>query len=371
MVSSTPQPPWEGIGFYVWNLSQCLARLGHRIQIITRGSVARTTRQEVAGIPIWRTAFLPVYPWHVHLHGMVVDRLLQKLERDIDLIHVHTPLVKHPRSNRPVLVTVHTPMKSDVAAIPANSLLGALAKLQGPVSYVLERQLFERASRLTCVAHSVARELGAYGVAPSTVAVMGNGTDTELFSPAMPATPGGQPYFLTVSRLAPRKGMVDLVRCAEVVVSQVPAVRFLIAGSGPLEGQVKREIRRRRITGQVRLLGHVASRKSLVELYRGATAFIHPAHYEGLPTVLLEAMSCACPSIATSTGGAPDVIDHRKNGLLVPPGIPRQLAAAALELLRRPEFALRLGLAARRTVEARYSWHVIAGHYLSLYQELL
>jgi glycosyltransferase involved in cell wall biosynthesis len=165
--------------------------------------------------------------------------------------------------------------------------------------------------------------------------------------------------------------MVDLVRCAEVVVSQVPAVRFLIAGSGPLEGQVKREIRRRRITGQVRLLGHVASRKSLVELYRGATAFIHPAHYEGLPTVLLEAMSCACPSIATSTGGAPDVIDHRKNGLLVPPGIPRQLAAAALELLRRPEFALRLGLAARRTVEARYSWHVIAGHYLSLYQELL
>lgn len=121
----------------------------------------------------------------------------------------------------------------------------------------------------------------------------------------------------------------------------------------------------------VHLMGHIDDRKRLVELYRGASAFIHPAHYEGLPTALLEAMSCACPCIATATGGALDVMEHRKNGLLVPPGEPRQLASAVIELWRQPDFARCLGVAARSTVASRYAWQTVTAHFLSLYQQLL
>lgn len=371
MLASTPQPPREGIGFYVWNLSKSLAALGHQVHVITRARTARSYRRDVAGIPVWHVGFLPTYPLHVHLHGFLVDRLLRRLEREIDLIHAHTPLVKCPRTKRPLLVTVHTPMKSDVASIPRGTLLGTLARLQGPVSYMLEGRLFDQASTLTCVAPSVSRELGAYGVGPEHVTVTGNATDTELFSPASANSAGDQSNFLSVCRLAPRKGLLDLVRCAEIVVSQVPDARFLIAGSGPLEGRVKREIAWRHLSRHVHLMGHVDDRKRLVELYRGASAFIHPAHYEGLPTALLEAMSCACPCIATATGGALDVMEHRKNGLLVPPGEPRQLASAVIELWRQPDFARCLGVAARSTVASRYAWQTVTAHFLSLYQQLL
>src|SRR3954464_7899683 len=142
MILSAPLPPREGIGFYAWNLAKHLSRLGHQVQLITRGAARRTSREVVDGITIWRPAFVPAYPFHVHLHGLFIDRIVRELEPEVDLFHLHTPLVKWPATSLPALVTVHTPMKSDTGAIPAASLLGWLIKLQAPVSYQLEQRLF-------------------------------------------------------------------------------------------------------------------------------------------------------------------------------------------------------------------------------------
>ena len=371
MISSVPLPPREGLGFYVWNLSRHLVKLGHQVSIITRGGMGQTTRQVIEGVNIWRPTFWPLYPVHVHLHTPFVNRLLQKISAEVDLLHLHTPLVKWPHTKLPALVTVHTPMKSDTAAVPANNLLGWLVKLQAPVSFRLEQQLFNRANKLIAVASSVAEELQAYGVDPQQVDVLGNGVDTEIFFPARPPLNGTEPYFLTVARLGPRKGLEDLIRGAEGVVEQLPHVRFLIAGAGPLENQLSMEITRRGLDRQVILLGHIADRARLVELYRGAAAFVHPAHYEGLPTVLLEAMACGCPVIATAVSGALDVINHGQNGLLIPPRDPAQMSLALMQLLRQPDFSQELGQAARKTIEERYSWEVVGRNYVARYEALL
>ncbi len=143
MVLSTPLPPREGIGFYVWNLAGYLTRRGHQVHLITRGGAGPTTCEVVDGITVWRPTFLPVYPFHVHLHGLFVNRLLRKLEPELDVLHLHTPLVQLPHTKLPTLVTVHTPMKADTAAVPANNLLGWLVKLQAPVSYLLEQKVFD------------------------------------------------------------------------------------------------------------------------------------------------------------------------------------------------------------------------------------
>ncbi len=371
MISSTPIPPREGIGFYVWNLSHYLTALGHQVDIITRGQMGRMTKRVVDGITIWQPPFLPLYPFHVHVHGLFVDKLVQNLANKVDLFHLHTPLVKWPGSKKPALVTVHTPMKADTGSIPLTNLLGWLIKLQAPFSYRLEQQLFDRANKLTSVAHSVADELAAYGVNPKHVSVLANGVDTNIFFPTLDSKQQHEPYFLTAGRLAPRKGLKDLIACAEHVVKHYPTYRFLIAGGGPLEKELKYEIKRRNLAQNVKLLGHIQNREQLVELYRGATAYVHAAHYEGLPTVLLEAMACACPVVTTAVSGALDVIQNQQNGLLVPAKAPQQLANALIHLIEQPKLAATLGQAAYQTIKERYAWEVVSQNYVAQYESLV
>ncbi len=369
MLISTPLPAREGIGFYAWNLAQQLRAQGHSVHIITRGERGKPGHEQVAGVTIWRPTFWPLYPFHVDVHSMFVAKVLRMLEPELDVVHLHTPLVKLPPTTLPVLVTVHTPMKTDAAAIPADTLLGWLVKLQAPFSVRLEQQLLARATTITAVAHSVADELAAYSIQPDTVAVLGNGVDTDLFHPAA-VQPAAQPYFFTAGRLAPRKGLEDLLACAELVVAQQPAYRFLIAGAGPLERQLRQEVQRRGLQAHVQLLGHISDRQRLAELYRGASAYVHPAHYEGLPTVLLEAMACGTPVVATAISGALDVLDG-SNGLLVPVRQPHQLAAALLKLIAQPNLRQQLGAQAVATIRARYAWSSVSQSYLRHYQSII
>jgi glycosyltransferase involved in cell wall biosynthesis len=359
------------MGFYVWHLARFLASSGHQVQIITRGAPKATYRRSIEGLIVWQATFLPLYPFHVHLHNLFVNRLLREIEPQIDLLHHHSPLVMRPQTNLPCLVTVHTPMKADVASLRPDNPLSILAKLQAPISFRVEMGLFSSAGSITAVANSVALELSNYGLDPRQVSVLANGVDIQAFSPNGSLNRGRRPYCLTVGRLGPRKGLEDLLHCARLLIEPFPDLQFLIAGSGPLAGQLGAAIKKYGLHGRVKLLGHISHRAQLAELYRGATAYIHPAHYEGLPTVLLEAMACGRPVVATAVCGALDVIEEGCNGLLVPPKAPQAMAAAVTRIVRNPGLATQLGSAARRTVEERYSWDVVGHHYLEEYQKLL
>ncbi|MGE5223693.1 MAG: glycosyltransferase family 4 protein [Omnitrophica WOR_2 bacterium] len=371
MLTSAPLPPCEGIGHYVWNLSRYLIENRHQVQIITRGRAGRTSREVVEGITIWRPPFAPVYPFHVHLHGVFADKLIRRLEADLDLLHMHSPLVPNLDTGLPKLVTIHTPMKADAKAISVSNPLGLLVKLQAPVSYRLEKEMLNRANRLVAVACSVAEELQEYGVNPADVAVLGNAVDTRFFYPGKNGNTPESPYFLTAGRLGPRKGLEDLISCAEIVIERHPEVRFLIAGAGPLEKELRSQIVRKELAEQVILLGHISNRQQLLNLYRGATAYVHAAHYEGLPTVLLEAMACGRPVIATAISGALDVVREGQNGLLVPPRSPQKMAHAILRLLDNPQLGESIGRAAVQTVRSHYSWELVGRRYISEYEKLL
>ncbi|MCP5099968.1 MAG: glycosyltransferase family 4 protein, partial [Chloroflexi bacterium] len=266
---------------------------------------------------------------------------------------------------------VHTPMKADTGSIPVTNMLGLLIRLQAPVSYRLEDGIFAQAETLTAVAGSVAQELKAYAIDPRTVHVLGNGVDTDMFFPTEQIQPNDNPYFLTVGRLAPRKGLQDLVRAAAIVTERYPTHRFLIAGEGPLRSEIEREIERRGLQGKVKLIGHLTDREKLIRLYQGAAAYVHAAHYEGLPTALLEGMACGRPVVTTAVSGALDVIKHGENGLLVPPHAPEKLAEAVMDVIAQPHLATLLGQNAHQTIEERYSWHVISRHFLTCYEALV
>jgi glycosyltransferase involved in cell wall biosynthesis len=301
-----------------------------------------------------------------------VNRLIQQLEDEIDLIHLHTPLVKFPQTQLPGLVTFHNPMKADSASIREINLLAMLVKLQLPVSIRLEKELLAKGNMISAVANSVAQELGDYGLDPKTVQVVGNGADMQIFHPNSSNPSFHMPqYFLTAGRLGPRKGLEDLLVCARIIKEKQPGIEFWIAGSGPYESQLKSMATSLGLDDTIRFLGHISDRQEMADLYRGAIGYVHPAHYEGLPTVLLEAMACGKPVVATAVSGALDVVEDSVNGLMVPARTPERLAEKVSMLLEDQGFAERLGCAAHETIQQRYAWPVVASNYLDLYTKII
>jgi glycosyltransferase involved in cell wall biosynthesis len=301
-----------------------------------------------------------------------VDKLLSDLSSELDILHLHTPLVKKPKVNLPQLVTVHTTIMAGVSSFSVNDLWTLLNKAQAPISISIEKPLLLNAARLVCVAKSVSNELRAYGFNPASIGVLGNLVNTSVFSPSISQLRNNDiPYILTVGRLAPRKGLEDLINCAEIVKLLGYKIRFLIAGEGPLEQKISRMIRSKDLESTVHLLGLVSNRNMLVDLYRNSTTYLHPAHYEGLPTVVLEAMACGVPVVATTVSGIPDVIENNVNGILVSSHAPDQLANGIIKIIQNRDLGKQLGQNARDTILNRYSCEIVAQNYASEYRTLL
>ncbi len=369
LITSTPQPPQEGIGYYTYHLARELQRRGHAVTLFTRGTWRRVTVDTIDGVSVVRVPFAPVYPVHVHLHELVFNRIFRPREAAYDLVHQHTPLPPVLRTRLPVVLTVHTPMLEDARHAEIAGWLGLAIKLQAPLSARIERRLLQRADVITAVATSVAHELAEYGVRPDAVRVVGNGVDVDVFVPRRgPARPGG---ILYVGRLAHRKGLFELLEAVSRLRRRRPHVRLAIVGGGPLGPALRRRVKALEIGDAVDFTGPVSywERRALMGWFHWAEVYVQPSRYEGLSTTVLEAMACALPVVATAVSGHLDVVRDGENGLLVPPRDPDRLAAAIERVLDDPALRARLGGLARQTVEAWYTWRHVAERLEACYDQ--
>jgi glycosyltransferase involved in cell wall biosynthesis len=370
MLLSTVLPPQEGIGHYCWNLAQFLVRQGHRVDLITRGSAHAIAPQRLGEITIWRPPFITVYPLHVHLHGLFVNRLVRRLEGEVDMFHLHSPLVPVIRTRRPLLMTAHSSVRHDVICTPVNSFYTALMKLQGPFSAGLELALLRRANAVNADAPHVAQQLGDAPGAPRNILVSGNAIDDAIFNPP-PDSQARERMLLCAGRLSPGKGVEELLSAAAVVMQHDTSLRMVVAGDGPLRSALEQQALREGIAERVIFIGQVSDRQELAALYRRAMLFVLPSHHEGLPTVLLEAMACGCPVIATAVGGIPGVVHHAENGLLVPPRQAEILADAILQALADPAALERFSQNGLKTIRDGYTWEKLGAAYLKEYARLI
>jgi len=366
MIQSTPYPPEEGIGNYVANLAHELVDRGHSVSVLTRGGL-RQERTTEGGISVTRLPCPPVYPFHVDIHGVLVKRYLDDVSDRFDLVHAHTPLTPAVRGQLPLVSTVHTSVVEDVQHVRNGTVRGVLIRAMSSVaSRRLVANQTDAADRVTTVSERVGRELAEhYGVEHATV--VGNGVDPDCFYPDGADYDGR--YVLFVGRLDYPKGVPDLLEAAKSVVRN-HGIEFVVTGKGPQRDRLERLAERYGIADSVRFTGYV-SRERQIYLYQNATAFALPSHYEGLPTVLLEAMACGTPVVATAVGGCPEVIDDGTNGLLVPAGEPSSIAAALDELLDDAELRDRLGRKARQTILDRYTWEAVTNAFEQEYQAAL
>lgn len=171
----------------------------------------------------------------------------------------------------------------------------------------------------------------------------------------------------TVGRLADQKGYCYLIEAANLILQKEIQVYFLIIGDGPLAEEHKEQAERLGIADKIIFTG---GRTDVEELLHCMDLFASSSLWEGLPTVLLEAMAVDVPIVATDIPGTNELISHQQNGLLVKAYSPESLADGINELLHSPELRVKLAKNARKTVRG-YSIDSIAERYEALYQKMI
>jgi len=179
--------------------------------------------------------------------------------------------------------------------------------------------------------------------------------------------PADAPVALFAGRLMPQKGVNDLVAALDLLQHVRPGFRALIAGDGPLRGELEQTAHAFRLGGVSKFLGH---RDDVPALIAGCDVLVLPSLYEGLPNVVLEAMRAGKPVAATAAPGTTEVVRDEETGLLVPVRDPVALARALQKLLDDPALARRYGAAGRARVEAEFSAHAMIARYSWLYEGL-
>lgn len=384
-----------GMNVYVREVSRHLGQQGIAVDVYTRQQDPCSPRV-VEFAPQARVIHLPAGPTAPYSKHRVWDHLAEFLKEvqafrhsqgvHYDIIHSHywlsgwVALQLRQTWRVPVVHMSHTLgyAKNAVAQQPWE---------QEPVRRLqVEYEVLQKSDAL--IAESPAsKELMVrdYRVDPAKVQVIPCGVDTTLFAPQEQqqarralSLPASAPLLLFVGRVQALKGIDTLLRAAQVVRQRYPELQVLIIGGGVDEHDVheSEELRRLQMLGaDLDLHEHVHFIKAqpqerLAQYYAAADVVIMPSHYESFGMVVLEAMACGAPVVASNVGGLASTVVHEQTGLLVPVGDTAAFAQAILRLLSVPE----LGATFRRAGLERaqlYAWPRIVERNAQLYQQLI
>jgi glycosyltransferase involved in cell wall biosynthesis len=276
--------------------------------------------------------------WTVRLRRLLV-------ERPFDVLHAHSPLVAAqarlvvrslPRAVRPRLI--YTEHNSWASYTRVTRLLNAATYPLDEAQFAVSREVWSSVParlrrRLEVVEHGI--DVAATGA---------HSADRDEVRREL-GIDAGTTVVGTIANYRRNKAYPDLLAAARQVLDVDPTVVFVTVGQGPLQREIVAEHGRLVLGDRVRLLGY---REDAVRVLAGCDIFALSSHFEGLPVALMEALALGLPVVSTAVGGIPDAVTAGREGLLVPPRRPDELAAALLALVTDPDRRKRMGAAALR-----------------------
>jgi len=185
-----------------------------------------------------------------------------------------------------------------------------------------------------------------------------------LEAPARPHDPAGPVVY--AGRFTRIRGVDLLLDAAERLGGE--GARFVLVGRAERDPALQQRIERLTARGALEVRPWLPQGE-LAVLFAQASAVAVPSRYESFGLAAAEAMACGAPVVAAAAGALPELIEHGRTGLLVPPEDAAALAEALRGLRASPERAAALGEAARSAVRARYSWDATAAAYETVYEE--
>jgi glycosyltransferase involved in cell wall biosynthesis len=392
--------------------SRMLHKRGYQVSIVTfRHRKEWLPYEIIDGVPVMRIAgtFLVTrdkYPRIVRkicyfIAMLVMGWTLWRHRQRYDLLHVHQlNLLALPTAcvcrltGIPMIVVVHRAdsnrnMKPSQRSLVAGPLDPTLPWLQvdeqhpdrgdleglaskGKPIFLLTRFVVRYTDvRAVVIASCIEYNLSEYHFSLQQVQRIPNGVDIIRFAPGTSTcNDHNYPVVICIGRLCYQKGIDVLLQSWSLLhekqyIQKIRA-KLLIVGDGPMRQQFEAMAEALGIADSVEFRGE---QRDVAAYFHQGTIAVLPSRSEGMPNVLLEAMACALPCIATRVSGCEELIQHGVNGLLVEPEDYEELAQTLLTLLTHPTLARSYGAAARATVEQYYSLEHIVDMYIELYRE--
>jgi glycosyltransferase involved in cell wall biosynthesis len=381
LTTAFPRRVGDGQGAFVWEAVRTLVRRGVRVRVVAMHSPGAATREVMQGVEVRRPRYwwpergemlrregggLPVtwqkYPLarlQIVPFGLAHTFAGIEAARDADLIHAHwtlsgaTGLVAARLWRKPLLVTIH-----------GSDIFRAARK---PFGAWLARQVLRRADRIMAVSNALRVAAIKLGAPAGRIEVIPDGVDTTLFAPGAPDE--REDCLLFVGSLIERKGLRYLLAALPRVFAAHPTYRLVIAGDGPQEEELRGLAAGLGVAEKVQFLGFLPPDE--VRLWmRRARLFALPSVEEGLGVVLLEALACGTPVVASDVDGIPDTVTADV-GLLAQPGRPEEFATAICSILADPERWSAMSFRARKRAVQVYDWERIVDRWMALYGSLL
>lgn len=223
-------------------------------------------------------------------------------------------------------------------------------------------------------AGAILDELEGEGIRRHNMTLIHNGIETERWATRRNLSFYTDAHVLNITALGnlhPHKGYNDLITALAILKqSHLPKPWHVNIAGRDVDGTARiitEMITSNNLQGHVTLLGNVTDRETLL---RKTHIFVHPAHTEGLPNAIIEAMSASLPVVATRVGGVPELVDE-VNGLLVSPQSPKALAEALRTLVSDPERMYTLGQASGVKAQDQFNVKRSIQDYKQLYQRLV
>ncbi|HQP92273.1 MAG TPA: glycosyltransferase family 4 protein, partial [Candidatus Omnitrophota bacterium] len=171
-----------------------------------------------------------------------------------------------------------------------------------------------------------------------------------------------------VAKLWEGKGHMEVLAAANSIIREVPNARFLFVGDGPLRKKIEKEVLEKKLDRFVCLAGF---RNDIPEITSILDVALLASSFEGLGRVLLEAMICGKPVVATRVGGIPEIVKDGENGYLIPREDPKSISKAVIALLKDPDLRRRMGETGKKMITERYTADKMVSDIHDLYMGLL
>ena len=372
-----------GLGRHVRKLAEGLLREGVEVHVLTRGAREHPLEEDRAGVVVHRVAE-PPFPkddldrfvaWVDDMNAHMREagaRLTRRFA--FDLVHGHDWLVAKAsaalarKAGVPYLTTIH--------ATEFGRHQGWVGK--HPQSYIhrIETRMAKRADAvITCSHYMRGHVADVFGIDEARVDVIPNGIDPDdlvavddLAALRARFAAPGERLVLLIGRLVYEKGFQVALDALPAVIERLPDVRFLVAGSGTHELQLREQAERLGLMEHGTFLGWIGD-DVLHSLYRIADLCVVPSLYEPFGIVALEAMASGVPCIVADTGGLREIVPNFEVGLRFRGGSARHLATMMETLLSDDELRDRLITEASEHV-LRFDWADVAAQTRAVYAGL-
>ena len=185
--------------------------------------------------------------------------------------------------------------------------------------------------------------------------------DLEEFSPVPDKTPARKELGLPLDKtivlyagyLTKRKGVYELLEAINRVQKKYPDILLIMCGTGPEEKTLQKLIQEKSIGHTVRLTGEVAP-EQMNRWMQASDLFVLASHTEGMPNVIMEAMACGLPVVATAVGGLPGAIGDCDGAILIPPANVNKLEKAIVKVMNDNQLQASMRIASRKRAEEQF-----------------